>query len=81
MRMSLRMIPNWKEELHRLWSIRVSIAVAVFTTVATCSSFFVDVFNPWLLLGVTAFANIVLIPLSRLVKQNDAPALNPGADI
>jgi hypothetical protein len=62
------MIPNWKNELHRLWSIRISLAIAVFGSIAGCASFFVDVFNPWLLFAVTVFANVVLIPL-RLIKQ------------
>jgi hypothetical protein len=32
---------------------------------------FTAVFNPWLLLGISVFVNIALIPFARLVKEAD----------
>jgi hypothetical protein len=45
----MRRIDNWKSELHRLWSVRTSIAFGVFTTISEVMAAFTDVFNPWFL--------------------------------
>jgi hypothetical protein len=68
----VKLIDDWRVELHRLWSIRVSLACGVFTGTAAVLSAFTDVFNPWFLLGVSIFVNVALIPLSRLVEQDKA---------
>lgn len=67
----MKLVENWKAELHRLWSIRLSLAFGVFTGTAAVLSAFVDVFNPWFLLAISVVVNIALIPLARLVKQPD----------
>lgn len=69
----MKLIDNAKDEFHRLWSIRFSIWFAVFTAVASCVCLFGDYFNPFLLLGVCVFANLILIPLARLMKQKELP--------
>lgn len=66
----LRLIDNAKRDLHRLWSIRVALAYAVFTGTAMVLSAFIDVFNPWLLLGISVFVSVAIVVL-RLVKQKD----------
>jgi len=65
----MKLIDNWAAELHRLWSIRISLAFGVFTGVAAVLGAFTDVFNPWALLTISVVVNVALIPLSRLVKQ------------
>jgi hypothetical protein len=70
----MRLIDGWRIELHRLWSIRVSLFVGVLTGVAAVLQAFTDVFNPWLLLGISVFCNVAVIPLARLIDQKDDPA-------
>lgn len=66
----LKLIDNAKRDLHRLWTVRVALAYAVFTGVAMVLSAFVDVFNPWVLLGLSVFVCVAIVVL-RLVKQKD----------
>lgn len=68
----MKLIDNWSDELHRLWSIRFSIGFAVFTAAASVISAFDAVFNPWFLLALAILFNGALIPLSRLIKQDPA---------
>lgn len=67
----MRLIDNAGREFHRLWSIRISLAIGVFTGVASVIGAFDDVFNPWFLLAVSVIANVVVIPLARLAKQRE----------
>jgi hypothetical protein len=76
--MKLKLIDEWRKELHRLWSIRISIACGVFTGTAAVLSAFDDVFNPWFLLAVSIVVNVALIPLSRLVQQEKGSASEQG---
>jgi hypothetical protein len=69
--MQLRLIPNASRDLHRLWSVRVSIAYGVFTGMALVISAFVDVFNPWFLLAISVAVSVATV-LLRLTKQADA---------
>lgn len=69
----MKLVDDWKTEIHRLWSIRISLACGAFTGMAAVLGAFTDVFNPWFLLGISIFVNTALIPLSRLVKQADKP--------
>lgn len=66
----LKLIENAWRDLHRLWTVRVAIAYAVFTGIAMVLSAFVDVFNPWFLLGISVFVSVAIVVL-RLVKQED----------
>lgn len=63
------LIDDWRTEVHRLWSIRISLFYGIFAGTAAVLCAFVPVFNPWLLLGISIFVNVALIPLARLVKQ------------
>ena len=67
----MRFIDHAWQEFHRLWSIRLSLFVGVLTGVASVLAAFVDVVNPWVLLSVSVVTNVLLIPLSRLIKQSD----------
>lgn len=67
--MQIKLIENWRTELHRLWCIRASLALGTFIGVASVTAAFVDVFNPWFLLGVAVFVNVAIIPLTRIVEQ------------
>lgn len=66
----MQLVENWRVELHRLWSIRLSLAFGVFTGTAAVLGAFVDVFNPWFLLAISVVVNVALIPLARLSKQS-----------
>jgi hypothetical protein len=68
----LRLIDNAWTELHRLWSIRISLMCGAFTGIAAVIGAFTDVFNPWFLVGISVFVNTAVIPLSRLAKQKEA---------
>lgn len=67
----LKLIDNASRELHRLWSVRIALAYAVFSGVAMVLSAFVDVVNPWLLLGMSVFVSVTIVVL-RLLKQKDS---------
>lgn len=69
----MKWIDNVGRELHRLWTVRLQIAYAVFTGVALVLSAFVDVFNPWLLLGISIAVSIATV-LLRLTKQAEPNA-------
>jgi hypothetical protein len=69
--MGLELIEDWKTHLHRVWSIRLSLAFGVFTGVLMGLPAFVDTLNPLLFMGLAVFFNVVIIPLSRLIKQAD----------
>ena len=66
-----KFVDNAWVELHRLWSIRISLFVGALTGLCAVIGAFNDVFNPWLLLSISVVANVLLIPLSRLIKQDD----------
>lgn len=70
----MRMIDNWKVELHRLWSIRISLFVGILTGIASVINAFDSVFNPWLLVTISVLADTLVIPLARLIDQKDPPA-------
>jgi hypothetical protein len=71
--MNLRLIDNWSTELHRLWSIRIALFFAALNGVALGLAAFVDVFNPWLFMGLNVIVYTVLIG-ARLLKQEGAEA-------
>ncbi len=66
----MRLIDDWHKELHRLWSIRISLFFGVLTGVASVLNAFTDVFNPWFLLAISVVVNAAIIPLARLIKQD-----------
>jgi hypothetical protein len=69
----MRFIDNAWQELHRLWSIRVSMAFGAFTAVAGGIGFFANTLNPWFLLVVSVLVNAIALPLLRLAKQAEPP--------
>lgn len=69
----MRLIPDWKTEIHRLWAIRASVGFAVFTALAGGVGWFAGTLNPWLLVGLAIFFNLALLPLARLAKQETTP--------
>jgi hypothetical protein len=71
----LRLIPNARKEMHRLWSIRVALFLGVLNGAVLGLAAFMDVFNPWLFMGLNVFGYGLLASI-RLVKQADPPA--PG---
>lgn len=62
------MIDDWKAELNRLWTVRISLFMFVLTGAVLGLAAFVDVFNPWLFLGLCC-GGYALIGYLRLVKQ------------
>lgn len=66
----LKFIETARQDLHRLWTVRIALAYAVFTGTAMVLSAFVDVFNPWFLLAISIFVSVAIVVL-RLLKQKD----------
>ena len=64
----MRLIDNWKTELHRLWTTRAGIFLFVLTEVLAIMPSVADAFNPRFLLVVfgIAIAGIVFL---RFIKQ------------
>lgn len=73
------LIDDWHTEVHRLWSIRISLFYGIFAGMSAVLWAFVPVFNPWLLLGISIVVNLILIPLARLVKQQPVPPAKEAA--
>lgn len=64
----MKLIDNWKEEIHRLWTVRASLFMFVLVGAVLGLSAFVTVFNPWFFLTLSC-AGYGLIGFLRLVKQ------------
>jgi hypothetical protein len=76
----MRLIDNAAREVHRLWTVRISLFFGVLNGASLGLAAFVDVFNPWLFMALNV-AVYGLIAVARLVKQadpEDAPA--PAGD-
>lgn len=71
----MKLIDDWKTELHRLWSVRASLFMFVLTGAVLGLSAFADVFNPWFFLALSC-GGYGLIGFLRLVKQ--VPPANIG---
>lgn len=67
----MRLIDNAGREFHRLWTIRASVGFGIFTAVAGGIGFFAETVNPWLLIGISAVINGLVLPLLRIAKQDD----------
>lgn len=65
----MKLIDNARRDFHRFWVIRISLAYGVFMGINCVLGAFFEVFNPWFLLGVAVFVNVLLIPLARIVQQ------------
>ncbi len=64
----MKLIDNAWSEFHRLWTVRASLFMFVLTGGVLGLAAFVNVFNPWLFLGLSC-AGYGLIGFLRLVKQ------------
>lgn len=71
----MKLIDDWKTELHRLWTVRASLFMFLLTGAVLGLSAFVNIFNPWFFL-VLSCAGYGLIGFLRLVKQ--VPPANIG---
>lgn len=72
--LGLHLIDNARTEFNRLWSIRVGLFFFVLNGGVLGLAAFVDVFNPWLFMGLN-MVGYGLIGLMRLLKQ--APKSEP----
>ncbi len=64
-------IEDWFTHLHRLWSIRIALFFAALNGAVLGLAAFVNVFNPWLFMGLNTVGYCVLIG-ARLLKQPGA---------
>jgi hypothetical protein len=64
-------------QIHRLWTVRLSIFFGVLNGAALGLAAFVDVFNPWLFMGLNVVVYGV-IAVVRLIKQT--PPEVPGEE-
>ncbi len=74
----MRLIPNWKTELHRLWSARLAIYLSILNGLALGLAALIDVVKPWIFiaLNVVAYAAIAVL---RIIKQPE-PKETDGDD-
>ena len=66
----MRLIDDAAKKATRLWSIQISIFFGLVNGAAMGLAAFVDVFNPWLFMGLNIFV-YGLIAIVRLIKQDD----------
>ncbi len=64
---SMRLIPNWRWALWRLWSVRVSIAAAL-NGAAMGLMAFMGVIPPWWFFGLSVALPVLAIVV-RAIKQ------------
>ncbi|MDB5606712.1 MAG: hypothetical protein JWP25_3612 [Bradyrhizobium sp.] len=74
----MKLIDNWKTELHRLWSIRIGLFFFVLNGAVLGIAALADVLNPWLFL-VLNMAGYGLIGAMRLLKQAPAVPIEPSS--
>jgi hypothetical protein len=67
----VKFIDDAKTQFYRLWTIRFSLAFAVFTAFAAGLSAVAPALNPFVLIGLSVLFNGVLIPLLRVLKQSE----------
>ena len=72
----LEFIDNARKEIHRLWTVRIAMFFFVLNGAVVGLAAFVDVFNPWLFMGLN-IAGYALIGVMRLLKQapEEAPII------
>jgi hypothetical protein len=75
----MALIPNWKSEFHRLWSIRVGLFFFVLNGALVGLAAFNDVLNPVLFL-VLNMGGYGIIGVMRLLKQAPAVPTEPSAE-
>lgn len=68
----MKLIDDWKTELHRLWSVRASIFLFVLTNLLVILPSVADALNPRFLLFVFGLC-IGGIVFLRFVKQTPEP--------
>lgn len=66
--MRLRLIDDWKTELHRLWSVRASIFLFVLSNSLALLPSVADALNPRFMLFMFGLL-IALVVFLRIVKQ------------
>lgn len=66
----MRLIDDAAKKATRLWSIQIAIFFGLLNGAALGLAAFVDVFNPWLFMGLNIVV-YVLIAVVRLIKQDD----------
>jgi hypothetical protein len=69
----MRLIDNWKTEIHRLWTIRIGLFFGALNGFVLGLAAFTDVFNPWLFMALNVFGWVLLVG-ARITKQ-------PGAEV
>lgn len=72
----MRFIDNVGSEIHRLWSVRLSIYLFVLTGAVVGLGAFTDYLNPWWFLGLNMIG-YGAIGLFRVLRQ-DAPSTDVG---
>lgn len=64
------MIDNWKRELTRLWSIRVTILWAAISGLYAVWDAFEGVLPTWVLVSASITMSVALVAV-RLIRQKD----------
>lgn len=64
------LIDNWRDELRRLWSVRLALYLALANGALLGLAAFVGIIDPWLFLGLNIAGNL-LVALLRLLKQKE----------
>ncbi|MBO4228005.1 hypothetical protein [Bradyrhizobium neotropicale] len=72
----MKLIDDWKTELHRLWSVRIALFMFVLNGALLGLAGFVDVLNPYLFLALNVFG-YGLLGVVRLVKQKPKAEVQP----
>lgn len=66
----LKLIDKASRDLHRLWTVRIALFAGVLNGLSLGLAAFVDVFNPWLFMGLNVGV-YAAIAIARLIKQAD----------
>lgn len=69
----MKLIPSWRRQIRRLWSIRLGLLFGAINGAILGLAAFSDVINPWLFLSLNVVGYGVIVG-ARLLKQ-------PGAEV
>lgn len=76
----MTLIPDWKVEFHRLWSLRVGLFFFALTGFLAGLAAFGEILNPFLYMGLSVFG-YGLMGAMRLLKQAPAVPTEPSTEL
>lgn len=72
MRLSLHLLPDWKELIRKAWSIRLMLVAGLLSGIEIALPFFIDTMPRGLFAGMSAAATMAAL-VTRILAQRNLP--------